>query len=197
MVVMLKQQLQCVLHWCAVFTFNGMVILSARGAYAGLSLVDRREQQCAGLVLSNRYVALEPDAELSTDDEDEELVPASEEEEEELVPASDDEEQLPRGTQPAAPAAGGAGQQHGRRHSQRSSRASQQRRHRPSRAPVQPGDSGLLCGVLNVNNMPMSGLKLVEIHHLLKEPRCDIMGFVETKEAQGKQLPADHIPGYT
>jgi hypothetical protein len=24
-----------------------------------------------------------------------------------------------------------------------------------------------------------------------------IMGFVETKEAQGKQLPADHIPGYT
>jgi hypothetical protein len=45
--------------------------------------------------------------------------------------------------------------------------------------------------------MPKAGLKLVEIHHLLKEPRCDIMGFVETKEAQGKQLPADHIPGYT
>jgi exonuclease III len=50
--------------------------------------------------------------------------------------------------------------------------------------------------VLNVNNMPKAGLKLVEVHHLLKEPRCDIMGFVETKEAQGKQLPADLIPGY-
>jgi hypothetical protein len=55
----------------------------------------------------------------------------------------------------------------------------------------------LLCGVLNVNNMPKAGLKLVEIQQLLKEPRCDIMGFVETKEAQGKQLPADHIPRYT
>lgn len=102
MVVMLKQQLQRVLHWRAVFTFYGMGILSARGAYAGLSQVGWREQQCAGLVLSNRYAALEPDAELSTDDEDEELVPPSEEEEEELVPASDDEEQPPRGTQPAA-----------------------------------------------------------------------------------------------
>jgi hypothetical protein len=55
--------------------------------------------------------------------------------------------------------------------------------HRPSRTPVQPNNRGLLCGVLNVNNMPKAGLKLVEVHHLLKEPRCDIMGFVETKEA--------------
>jgi hypothetical protein len=197
MVVMLKKQLQRVLHWRAVFTFNGMVILSARGAYAGLSQASRCEQQCAGLVLSNRYAALEPDAELPTDDEEEELVSASEEEEEELVPVSDDEEQLPRNTQPATLAVGGAGQQQGRRHSQGSNMAAQQRRHRPSRAPVQPGNSGLLCGVLNVNNMPKAELKLVEIHHLLKESRCDIMGFVETKEAQGKQLPADHIPGYT
>jgi hypothetical protein len=150
-------------------------------------------------MLSNRYAALEPDAEPPTDDEEDELVPASEEEEEEeeeLVPASDDEEQLPRSTQPAVPAPAGASQQHSRRHSERS-RASQQRRRRPSRTPVQPGNNGILFGVLNVNNMPKSGLKLVEIHHLLKDPRCDIMGFVETKEAQGKQLPADHIPGYT
>jgi hypothetical protein len=156
-------------------------------------------------VLSNHYAALEPDAEMPkdasadddfaaagcTEDEDEELVPVSLSEEEELVPASDDEEQVPSNTQPAA---GGAGQQHGRRHSQRRNRASQQRRHRPNRTPVQPYNCGLLCGVLNVNNMPKAGLKLVEVHHLLKEPRCDIMGFVETKEAQAKQLPADLIP---
>jgi hypothetical protein len=197
MVVMLKQQLQRILRWRAVFTFNGMVVLSARGAYAGLRQVGRREQLCAGLVLSNHYAALEPDAELSqdasadddfasagcTEDEEEELVPASEEEElvlpeteeEELVPASDDEEQLPRNTQPAAPGVGGASQQHGRRNSQRRNRASQQRRHRPNRAPVQPNNSGLRCGVLNVNNMPKAGLKLVEVHHLVKDPRCDIM----------------------
>jgi hypothetical protein len=89
MVVMLKKQIQRVLYWGAVFTFNGMVILSARGAYAGLSQAGRREQQCASLELSNRYAALEPDAELPTDDEEEELVSASEEEEEELVPVSD------------------------------------------------------------------------------------------------------------
>ncbi|KAF6263071.1 hypothetical protein COO60DRAFT_1635487 [Scenedesmus sp. NREL 46B-D3] len=113
MVVMLKQQLQRVLHWRAVFTFNGAVILSARGAYAGRTHAGRREQLSAGLVLSNQYAVLEPDAELSQaalPGDDYAAEGYTEEEEDELVPASEDEEQQPAGTEQAAPARRSTGQ---------------------------------------------------------------------------------------
>uniref|UniRef100_A0A383VW44 Uncharacterized protein n=1 Tax=Tetradesmus obliquus TaxID=3088 RepID=A0A383VW44_TETOB len=83
-----------------VLTFEGAAILAARGAYAGCSQASRRQQLGGGLVLSNRYAALEPAAELpqeSSLDDDQTAESDSgssdtctEEEEEELVPATEE-----------------------------------------------------------------------------------------------------------
>ena len=208
MVAMLKQKFLQQLHWRVIFTYDGTVIQSVRGAYAGHSHTCQRERIGAGLVLSNRFAALEPEIELSQVASQGDASTAESDsgssgwctEDEELVPASEDGDE-PADAGQAVQDTSAAGQEQGQGHSQHTQGtsaghgAARRRRRRRSRAPVQPS-RGLVCGILNVNNMPRAGQKLAEISLLLRDLKCDFMGFVETKESTEERRPANLIPGY-